>query len=698
MTGVAAPPRPHRGPSEASPPAPAGVRAAAAPWPRAARWSLAGAVYLVLGAGLWWHAWTSPSGVMTCDCTDAGRMLWYLEWIPFALGHGHALLHSTYLFHPKGFNLLTDTSVPALGVAASPVTTAFGPVAALNVVSAVIPAATAFTMYWFLLRWVRWAPAAFVGGLVYGFSAWVIVQLTFGWINLACVALLPLVAAAVDEILVRQRRRPAVVGLGLALLVGVEFFVSVEMAMFVVMSVVLVVLLVVIGSWITDRAALRRRRRHAAVGMATAAAGSAVLLAYPAWYLLAGPDHLSGQLWSQNVPGSLGNTVGNLWDPVGHWGSLSAQYLASLAHSGGGYLGPPGPAPTFLGWGLLVVLAFGLLAWRRDRRLWLLAALGVLTFALSLQVGPHHWGPWSLIYHLPVVLNAQQYRLGAVVVLCAAAMLAVIVDRTHSAASAWGDRRTDPAPRPSKADEGRPVAPEPSGAHHGGTGRLLPARLLAVGAAAVVAAVALVTDAQAIAPTVPVTMQAVTVPRWFTTVAPDLPSSTVLATYPFATASWQASIPWQAIAGMPFQMAGGGGPPGTPSRAGPDRQGFDVLLHASAPDTPPPQLGRGELSAVRRALRGWKVTSVVVPDGTGLPGFEIGRGTAYGVAFFTAVLGTEPQRQTGAWVWTGVERTASAPIPLSPAQLATCLTAATAGALAPTVNSTSACVLATSHT
>ena len=80
---------------------------------------------------------------MTCDCTDAGRSLWYLEWSAFALSHGHQLLFSTWMFHPVGFNLLDDTSVPVIGLIMSPVTLVFGPVTAINVASTLIPALTA---------------------------------------------------------------------------------------------------------------------------------------------------------------------------------------------------------------------------------------------------------------------------------------------------------------------------------------------------------------------------------------------------------------------------------------------------------------------------------------------------------------------------------------------------------------------------
>jgi hypothetical protein len=156
------------------------------------------------------------------------------------------------------------------------------------------------------------------------------------------------------------------------------------------------------------------------------------------------------------------------------------------------------------------------------------------------------------------------------------------------------------------------------------------------------------------APNLPLTVQPVTVPPWFQSAAKHLPPGQVLATYPFATANSQASIPWQAIGGMHYKMAGGGGPTGTVSRAGANRAGFAVLSAASVPVGPPPTPSEVNLEAVRHAMRDFGVTMVVVPDGQGLPAFQIGRGSGYGVAFYTAVLGSAPRSQDGAWVWTNV--------------------------------------------
>jgi hypothetical protein len=654
-------------------------------WPRRWSWSLTAALYLALAFALWWHAWSaSPSGVMTCDCTDAGRMVWYLEWVPFALGHGHSLLFSTFQFHPKGFNLLADTSALALGTLFSPVTVLFGPVVSMNLISTLIPAATAFSMFWLLLRWVRWVPAAFVGGLAYGFSAWVLVQLAFGWINLACVALLPLVAVCLDELVIRQRRRAVVVGAVLALLVVVEFFVSIEMALLAVLTAVVAILLLVGAAAVAERDALRLRFRHAATGLLSAVAVAAVLLAYPVWFFTSGPAHLSGSVWTTNVPGALGNTIGNLWDPVGHYGSISSTFLGAEARALGGFAGTAGPSPSYLGWGLLAVLAIGLVLWRSDRRLWLLGGLGAITLVLSLQVGPHRWGVWSLFYHLPILLNVVQYRFAGVFVLCAAAMLGVILDRCHASVLGLFAARRSSAPATGSA---RGSAPR-HGRRRAGGG---PSAVVAAGVAAAVAAVALVPEVHVLAPNLPVPMRPVTVPRWFSTAALRLPAGTVLVTYPFATADSQSSIPWQAISGLPYQMAGGGGPAGTVPRAGGDKAGFAVLRQASVTTLAPPALDRANLSAVRKALRDWRVTMVVVPGDTGLLSFQTGRGTAYGVAFFTAVLGSVPVRQDGAWVWTDVGRDTEAPAPISPAALSACLAAF--GSVVPGTDAWAACVL-----
>jgi hypothetical protein len=619
----------------------------------------AGSVYLLASVGLWWHAWSAtPSTVMTCDCTDAGRTMWYFEWSAYALRHGHQLLFSNWVFHPVGLNLLADTSVPALALLMAPVTLLAGPVTAVNVASTLIPAVTALSMFWLLRRWVQWAPAAFVGGLAYGFSAVVIVQLAFGWLNLACLALLPLIVGCFDELLIRQRHRPARVGGALALLMTTEFFVSTEMVLIVSVSALVAVLIVVAYGSVVDSQELRRRARHGFTGMAVAVAGTALLLAYPLWFFVDGPAHLSGMVWSTNVPGDLGNVVGNFWSHLGRWGPLTSSQLAQEAPVFGGYGGPAFPSPSYLGPGLLGVVLVGMAVWRSDRRLWFFASLGVLTAALSLRATRGGWVPWSLVVHQPIFENVVQSRFAAVFDLCAAAALSIVVDRARAAVSVWSARR-----RPTSAP-----------AHHrrsAVSGRVVPAVV-----ALAVSAVALVPVAASMSPNLPLVLQPVTVPHWFSTTATTLSPTDVLLTYPFATADSQSPLVWQAIGAMHFRMAGGGGPAGTPARAGDNALAFRMLSRASVPLGPAPAPSLVTLDAVRTAIRRWGVTLVVVPDDRGLPRFQTGRGTSFGVAFFTAILGTAPRRQNRAWVWSNLTRLPP-PTPLSTAAFTACVTPST---------------------
>jgi hypothetical protein len=613
-------------------------------------------LYLLVSLAMWWHVWTArPSSVMTCGCTDAGRAVWYLEWSAYALRHGHNLLYSSWLFHPGGFNLLTDTSTPAVGLVMTPVTLLFGPVVSVNVANTLIPVVTGLAMFWLLQRWVTWTPAAVLGGLLYGFSAFVVVQLAFGWLNLALVGLLPLMVGCLDELFIRQRARPVRVGLALGLLVAVELFVSAEMVLIVVVSGVVAVAMLVLYAAARDAPDLRRRLPHALKGAATAAVVALVLLAYPVWLFVAGPGHFSGVLWSTNVPGDLGNTAGNFWSHLGVWGPLNASQLAQEAPVLGGYAGPPLPSSSFLGVGWLAVMVVGLAGWRRDRRLWLFGGLGLVAAVISLRVGGGAWGLWALVDHLPLFRDAVQSRFSAVVDLCAAVVLAIVVDRVR-----WGlaERRS-------------------SG-------------VLPVLGALAVAAVAIAPVAAALAPNLPLIVQPVVVPRWFTDAGPQLPPGQVVLAYPFATADSQSSIPWQAIDRLSFAMPGGGGPAGTVARAGADRTGFSVLRAASVPLVAPPVESEASLESVRRALGDWGVTTVVVPDDSGLAVYQTGRGTTYAVAFFTAVLGSAPTRQSDAWVWS---RPGDAPPPqaVSAVAFANCLASdGPPAALGPAV---SGCVL-----
>ncbi len=315
--------------------------------------------YLVLAIGLWWSVWSShPTSTTTCGCGDAARFVWFFRWTSFAMSHGHNVLYSTWLFHPGGINLLDDTSVIALGVVLAPVTWLWGPVASMNVALTLAPALSALTMFVLLRRWVSWTPAAVLGGLAYGFSPFVVTELALNQLNIAFLAIPPLIVLVLADLLVTQVRPPWRNGLALAGLIVLQFFVSTEVLVITVVACLVGIVLLVGWFGVSEPAALRARVRDAGTGMAVAVGASAVVLAYPLWFLLAGPAHLTGPIWSAGATARYGT----------NWSSfVSTAGLAGLRPSMlefGGYQGPALVGLGYLGLGVLVVAVVGTVVWR----------------------------------------------------------------------------------------------------------------------------------------------------------------------------------------------------------------------------------------------------------------------------------------------------------------------------------------------
>jgi len=625
------------------------------------------AAYLVLSVALWWNAWSShPTSTTTCGCGDTSLFTWFLEWPAYALAHGLDPLYSTYLFHPTGINLLSNTAEVGLGLLLAPVTWAFGPIATLNVALTVSPLLSALAMYVLLRRWVSWAPAAFVGGLLYGFSPFVVVSLTDAHLMLGFAAVPPLLVLCLDELFARQRWRPWVTGLAIGVLLAVQLSVGTEMLVIAAIAAAVGGLLVV-GWGLAHRRVWDARAPYAVRGATAAAASSVLLLAWPAWFALAGPAHLSGDVWgSGGLLSYGGNSLGLFVRPM----APSAR-ITALTHQLGGYQAPT-LSGQYLGWGLVGVLAVGLVLWRRDLRLWLFAAVGVLSVFLSLGLAFHGWTLWRLVVRVPLMSNVIPSRFGLVVYLCAAVMLGIVCDHTRAWVAAGAGGRAGIGGPP-------PVLPDP------------PAGRSVAGAVAgvLVAAIALVPIVTYFADGLPLTVTPVRPPLWFRTIAPHLPEHQVLLVFPFAFR--QSNMTWQAVDRMSFAMVGGGGPNSIPSRAGKERVGQQYLADislAGGPQDPVP----GEVAAVRGALDGWGVTGVVLPDPRHLPEYEQVFAVRDIVVLMTAATGQAPAYTAGAWVWSGVDH-AGPSSTLGPAELARCAVGPANGTEA-SIRASAACALA----
>jgi hypothetical protein len=578
---------------------------------------LAGAAYLALAVVLWWHVWTGhPTSTTTCGCGDSSLFTWFIEWPAYALRHGLNPFFSTATGYPGGVNLPANTSVLAIGVVLAPVTWLFGPIASLNVALTLAPALSALSMFVLVRRWVTWAPAAFFAGLFYGFSPFVLMSLVDAHLMLGMAVVPPLIVACLDELVFRRRRSPALTGVVLGLLVAVQFFIGSEVL--IIMAIVAAIGIALVVAWAAWRhpAAMHQGLRHTSIGLGVAALTGGILLAYPVWFALAGPAHLSGLVWPRFYPAYGGTVARGFVVPAP---ALSTGFFGTaMARVVGGSQGPV-LSSQYFGAGALAVVVVGMVIWRHDRRMWLLAGVAAVSAVLSLGASHQVWLPWQLAARLPLVENISSSRFVLFTYLCVAGLVGLIVDHVHAA---W---RWRPA----------------------WTAGL-------VGTA--VAAAALVPVATYLSASLPFTTQAVVLPTWFRTVAPHLRGRPVLLVLPAPFAVTQTAMTWQAVNRMQYSMAGTGGPSGTIQRAGREQAGQAAITNATFFFSPSQAITSAGAAATRQVLHDWEVTMVVIPDQPGLPAYERIRSVTQAAVLISAATGQRPIRQADAWVWTGVDR------------------------------------------
>ncbi len=395
-------------------------------------WSavIALATYSALALAANWPTWPGDPGRMRAG--DRDQMAWFLAWTPYAILHLHNVFSTTWINYPAGANLAQNTSSPLLGLLAAPVTLWVNPMASVNLLSWLAFPASAGSMFFVLRRWVRWDPAAFVGGALYGFSPYVVAQAS-DHLNLAFVPLPPLILLAAYECLRAENQRNPRWGIALGCLVVAQFFISPEIATTSVMIIVVAAVVLALARPRDIGATVRRGM----AGLSLASVIVAVAVAYPIWVMLAGPYRYLGPAYAGGVSADLLGTFAptslQRFAPSGLSGAGSRLLFGNISENGS-YIGAP-----------LIVLIVVLLALCWHRR-WIRFAglMVVITTILSLGshlvVGNHVTRiplPWDLIQHLPFADNIITVRLALYTALFVALVLALGMDELHDR---WKDR------------------------------------------------------------------------------------------------------------------------------------------------------------------------------------------------------------------------------------------------------------------
>lgn len=387
--------------------------------PRPPAWLLVLVVYLALAVIAWWHVWTGgPSFTMAGGSADPAQEVWFLAWALHAVERADNPFVTHALYAPAGVNLLANTSILALGVLLSPVTALFGPIVAFNVAVTLAPAASSLAAFFAIRRYAGWNPAAFAGGLCYGFGPFVATDLRFGHLNLTFMVVPPLVMLALDELFVRKRRSPVLAGVALGLLAVVQFFISTEvLALTAVISLAGVVALAVMH----PHRALESPRR-AVPGLLAGLLVAVALLSYPIWVAIVGPRHINGPVFGDLD--SLTATITALVLPHGE-----RFGVAFISGGNGAYLGVP----------LLLSLIVARWVYKRDASLRFAALMTVIAYLASLGATLHVTGanthvplPEWVLQHLPLLDSIIASRFGAYVDLFAGMVLAIALDRIHA--------------------------------------------------------------------------------------------------------------------------------------------------------------------------------------------------------------------------------------------------------------------------
>jgi hypothetical protein len=354
---------------------------------------------------------------------DVVEQIWWLAWTAFALPHGHNVLSAQWQNYPAGENFGANGSMLALGILFAPITKLFGPVVSWNIAVRLALAASACSMCLVLRRWTTWWPAAFVGGLLYGFSAY---ALSFGadLLFLTFVPFPPIMFLVLHEIVVRQRWRASRAGVLLGVLCVLQFFIWSEvLASTVVIGVIAVVLFLLV-----NRHDLVTRWRYMATALAYGLGVAGILLILPLGYTLFGPQSIRGTPVS---PTSLAKYPSDLFGalvPNSQW--LTTNGLTSLAKTRF-----PDADDLYVGIPMILVLSAFAIFLRKRRTILFAGVMALVSLVISL--GPHlridgHETPiplpFAALEHLPLLQGFVPSRFALYTDLFAAAMFAIGLD------------------------------------------------------------------------------------------------------------------------------------------------------------------------------------------------------------------------------------------------------------------------------
>ncbi|MGH9170120.1 MAG: hypothetical protein ACRD0Z_04530 [Acidimicrobiales bacterium] len=579
------------------------------------------AIYCVLAAFAYGvHPPATSITLPPCACGDVTSQLWFAAWPAHAIAHGLNPFYTSVADYPHGVNLMTNTGAPLLGILFAPVTWILGPVSAFSLIMRSALALSGISMCFVLRRWTKWWPAAFVGGLLYAFSPFMVGQsqshdfLTF-------VPLPPLMLALIDAIVVR-RHRPLRNGVILGVVLAAQLMISPEvLAMCITATVGALVVMAIrhpVAAW--------ERVRDLALGVVGAAVAFLVLGAYPMWVYLRGPYRVAGPPHPLDELEAYHSSPLSLIYPT----TLQRLRLGSWTTKGMLLLQGNGVEhTTYVGVALLAVLAFLLVRGRKIGVIPLFSLVAVVAWAVTFGHAKNHFLPYHFLLKIPLANGGLDLRYSLLMYFDIAVVLAVGLDLVHREGF-W------------------PHAAAHASANPG-------VKWVRIGGPALLAIVGLIP----LVPALPYQSTPVGVPVVFTAANSPITTGEAVLLSPVPLnyeGPNDEALLWQAIANMRFKIVGFRGAIANAEHE-PLRGANTLLAPKQAEDvlewgvygepSPPPPMGAATTAAIRQFLSHYGIGAVVVA----YPGT---RGAAV-AAYFQAALGKPPVDFGGSDVWPDVQ-------------------------------------------
>ncbi|MGH9718226.1 MAG: hypothetical protein ACRD4R_16070 [Candidatus Acidiferrales bacterium] len=413
---------------------------------------------------------------------DNFQHAWFLWHFARAVLHGHDPFYTRLIYYPSRVNLAWSTTDPLAGFFALPLSAFAGPVVAYNFSVILQLALAAFCARLLCLRISRNESAAFIGGVVFGFSPYLMAH-ALAHLSLITAFPIPLFVLALDRIF-RSGRPSWKMGipLGVALLLA-----SFAHYNYVVLCLVFAALFLALETGRHFRRgtlkAFAQIWKPVSAGAATFIAGFSPFL----WMMLGTHSEAPASRGLNHIDVFSADALGFL---IPSWNHL---FLGRFARRMNPDLFAAGIEGTvYIGIVVLALAAVGFWKGRDSNRRWATSALilGIAFYLLSLGPRIHLLGralpiagPAALFYHLPFAkfLSAPA-RFDAMLALCvgilcslgAKYLLELPANKTHRYWIAplivllvMADYLTIPFPRSSTIDPGKPFAAATANPSHG---------------------------------------------------------------------------------------------------------------------------------------------------------------------------------------------------------------------------------------